>query len=184
LIHIIDFGSRKVPQIAAMIESLGHTTLIHAWASIDHNSLKDANGIVLSGSPAFLTEIDQTPYFEQCGFLKETSLSVLGICFGHQVLGILHGATIYRGPEVRSLNTIKILKADPIFEGLGRETQMTEDHTEGITLPDGFIHLASSDSYSNEGMKHKSKPIWGIQFHPEVSAENGLNVFRNFCKLL
>ncbi len=167
-----------------MIESLGCTTRIHPWQSIDHDSLKEAKGIVLSGSPAYLTEIDHAPFHKQCGFLKETVVPVLGICFGHQVLGILHGAQIYRGAEVRGPNSIKIVEADPLFKGLGKETLMTEDHTEGINLPEGFTHLALSASYLNEGMKHKTKPIWSIQFHPEVSAENGLLVFRNFCTLL
>jgi GMP synthase-like glutamine amidotransferase len=167
-----------------MIGSLGHTTHIHLWNNIDHATLKEAKGIVLSGSPAYLTEIDHTPFHEHCAFLKETTVPVLGICFGHQVIGILHGATIYRGLEVRGHNTIKLLGADPLFKGLGKEINMTEDHTEGITLPEGFTHLASSASYPNEGMKHKTKPIWSIQFHPEVSGEDGLLVFQNFCELV
>ena len=167
-----------------MIESLGHATRTHLWNSIDHVALKEAKGIVLSGSPAYLTEIDHGPFQEHCGFLKETIVPVLGICFGHQIIGILHGATIYRGPEVRGNNTINLQCADPLFKGFGKEITMTEDHTEGITLPDGFIHLASSQSYLNEGMKHMTKPIWSIQFHPEVSGETGLMVFRNFCSLV
>jgi GMP synthase (glutamine-hydrolysing) len=181
--HVIDFGSTKVPLIQAMIEINGHSTTVHPWETVDPETLINAEGIVLSGSPTFLTEVDHRPYMQQCGFLKHLSIPVLGICFGHQILGILHGAKIYRGPEVREPNLISVLQPDPLFEELGKQTRMTEDHTEGITLPEGFIHLASSESYFNEGMKHPSRKIWGVQFHPEVSGVNGIKFFRNFCGL-
>jgi GMP synthase (glutamine-hydrolysing) len=181
MIHILDFGSRKVPLICGMIESLGYSTQVHAWNDIDQEALQSAKGIVLSGSPVYLTEVDHVPYHSHCHFLKETQIPVLGICFGHQILGILHGAKIYRGPEVRSSNHIHVLAKDPLFDGLGEETEMTEDHTEGIDLPEGFLHLASSASYQNEGMRHPQKKIWGIQFHPEVSDAKGKQLLKNFC---
>jgi GMP synthase (glutamine-hydrolysing) len=184
MIHILDFGSRKVPLIAGMIESLGQATCVHPWDSIDHVQLASASGIVLSGSPTFLTEVDHAPYHHHCGFLKTIEVPVLGICFGHQVLGILHGAEIYRGAEIRKPENIRVLTPDPLFSGLGTTTTQTEDHTEGITVPAGFIHLAASDSYPNEGMRHPERNMWGIQFHPEVSGPNGLQVFRNFLSIL
>ena len=183
LIHIIDFGSKKIRNISEMLKSLGHETVVQVWDKIDQESLKAAKGIILSGSPTYLSEVDHSPYFEHCKFLTESTVPVLGICFGHQVLGLLHGAEVFRGPAVRETIPIALLSTDPLFVGLGKETLMTEDHTEGITIPKGFIHLATSDTYKNEGMKHKQKNIWGIQFHPEVSGTNGKNLLRNFCTL-
>jgi GMP synthase (glutamine-hydrolysing) len=183
MFHIIDFGSRKVPLIAEMLQSLGHNTRIHAWKNIDHLALHESKGIVLSGSPAYLTEIDQEPYKTHCAFLRDTHLPVLGICFGHQVLGILHGAEIYRGPEIREMNSVELLAQDLLFEGFDKSILVKEDHTEGISLPAGFIHLASSASYPNEAMRHPAKKMWGIQFHPEVSGETGQLVLGNFCRL-
>jgi GMP synthase (glutamine-hydrolysing) len=184
MIHVIDFGSSKVPHITGMIQSLGHDTMIQRWNHVDQVAIQSADAIVLSGSPVFLTKVDHTPYLEQCSFLKNLDIPVLGICFGHQVLGILHDSEIYRGEEVRKSIAIRLLQPDPLFEGLGTVTHMTEDHTEGILLPDKFIHLASSELYPNEGMRHPYRKIWGIQFHPEVSGEKGLQVFSNFLQLV
>jgi GMP synthase-like glutamine amidotransferase len=57
---------------------------------------------------------------------------------------------------------------------------MVQDHTEGISLPSSFIHLAWSKDYAVEGMRHPHLPLWGVQFHPEVSDENGKKLIANF----
>ncbi|HXC05993.1 MAG TPA: hypothetical protein VNZ86_14645, partial [Bacteroidia bacterium] len=142
MFHIIDFGSRKIPFIVGMVEALGFRTKVHPWENIDRGAMHDAEALILSGSPTYLTEVDHTPYHERCSFIKELDMAVLGICFGHQIIGILHGAKIYRGTEVRTENNIHILKKDPLFTGFETDMLMTEDHTEGITLPEGFTHLA------------------------------------------
>ena len=183
MIHIINFGSRKTPFISEMVKELGYESKVFIWDQTDGIDLEKADGIILSGSPTFLTEVDHKPYHERYGFIRETKLPVLGICFGHQVLGVLHGAQIYRGEEIADDLEIKILKNDPLFEGLGSATVMAEDHTEGINVPEGFTHLATSSMYPNEGMKHNSKTIYGVQFHPEVSGENGKILLGNFCRM-
>jgi GMP synthase (glutamine-hydrolysing) len=183
MIHIVNFGSRKTPFISQMVSSLGFENKVMKWDETTEEDMKDAQGIIFSGSPTFLTEVSHVPYHERYGFIRETEKPVLGICFGHQVVGILHGAQIYRGKEVEGTIDIKLLKDDPLFQGLGDTTVMAEDHTEGIDLPEGFLHLATSSLYPNEGMKHKTKNIYSVQFHPEVSGENGKILLGNFCRM-
>ena len=183
MIYIINFGSRKTPYISQMVSSLGYESKVFKWDETDGTDLEEADGLILSGSPTFLTEVSHVPYHERYGFIRETVKPVLGICFGHQVIGILHGAQIYRGEQVERTMDIKLLKEDPIFKGLSNPTVMAEDHTEGIDVPEGFIHLASSSLYPNEGMKHRTKNIYSVQFHPEVSGENGKVFIGNFLKM-
>ncbi|MFN5183323.1 MAG: glutamine amidotransferase-related protein [Bacteroidota bacterium] len=179
---IIQFGSKKTPAIRDCLLSCAENTEIQSWDSqiVKPNNLK---GIVFSGSPTFFTEVDHSPYFEKISPLLNWDVPILGICFGHQLLGILHGAKIFRGEEVRRVETIKILKNDELFDGFDQQFEMTEDHTEGIDVPSDFIHLASSGTYFNEAMKHKEKNFWGVQFHPEVSGEQGMKLFRNFISI-
>jgi GMP synthase (glutamine-hydrolysing) len=183
MIYIINFGSRKTPFISEMVSELGYENKIFTWDQTDKSDLEKAGGIILSGSPTYLTEVSHQPYHDRYGFIRNTDIPVLGICFGHQVLGILHGAQIYRGQEIADDLEIGLLKDDPLFSDLSNPTVMAEDHTEGITVPEGFIHLATSSMYANEGMKHKTKTIYGVQFHPEVSGENGKILLGNFCRM-
>jgi GMP synthase (glutamine-hydrolysing) len=184
MVEIVQFGSRKTPHIAEMVAQCRFENRITDWNAFSVDCLEDAQAVIFSGSPTFLTEVDHAPYHEKFGWACEGKIPVLGICFGHQVMGILHGAKIYRGPEVRTEIPIRILRPDVLFKDLGETTVMVEDHTEGITLPASFTHLASSENYLIEAMRHPTLPLFGVQFHPEVSGENGLKVFRNFLSLV
>lgn len=182
MFYIVHFGSSKTPYIRQCIEGCGEAAEIFEWEQ-EHKKPSGIKGIIFSGSPVFLTEVDHEPFFEHISPLLHWRVPILGICFGHQVLGILHGARIYRGKEVRTKETIRVINEHPLFEGLGAEFEMREDHTEGIDLPPGFYPLAFSSSYPNEGMVHAEKPFFGIQFHPEVSDESGIILFLNFIEI-
>lgn len=179
---IIQFGSKKTPAIKSCIESFGEFAVVQEWKSISQRP-SGLKGIIFSGSPAFFTEVDHQPYVSEISPLLTWNVPVLGICFGHQLMGILHGANIYRGDPIRTNEKIRLLKTDQLFHGFQDSFEMQEDHTEGIDVPLNFTHLATSTSYINEAMKHKEKHFWGVQFHPEVSGENGLRLFRNFISV-
>jgi GMP synthase (glutamine-hydrolysing) len=180
MITIVDFGSSKTPLIAEMVSACDAENQIVKWKDCNPGYFSGSDGIIFSGSPVMFTETDHAPYIEKFSFIKSGKIPVLGICFGHQLMGILHGAKIFRGLEVRARIKIKIVKEDVLLDSLAPETEMNEDHTEGITLPPGFIHLATSSSYTIEGMRHPALPLWGVQFHPEVSGETGKVVMQNF----
>lgn len=182
MVTIINFGSKKTPLIANVVASCGKENRIVNWDECAVDDLKSSTKLIFSGSPTMFTKADCGPYISKFSFIKNGQIPVLAICFGHQLLGILHGATIFRGEEVRTENKIRVLKKDTLFDGLFPTCEMKEDHTEGISLPAGFIHLATSASYTNEGMRHPTLPLWGVQFHPEISGANGEKLIGNFLR--
>lgn len=184
LITIVNFGSSKTPLIAEMISACGAENQIVKWKECSEADFSNSSGIIFSGSPTMFSEADHHPYIEKFSFIKAGKIPTLGICFGHQLLGILHGAKIFRGIEVRTRISITVVKEDVLFDDLTPKTEMNEDHTEGITLPPEFIHLATSSTYTIEGMRHPSLPLWGVQFHPEVSGDTGKKIIGNFLNAI
>lgn len=182
MIALIDCGSNKVGNISSILEN-STTVQIIRLQDIDYKVLNHFKAVVISGAPILLTEINPLPYINSFEWVKEYLKPILGICFGHQILGLQYGAQITSMIEDRQWQEIILKKQDPLFEGIAEKFFMQEDHCEHITLPKAFKLLASSKSCQNEAMKHKTKPHYGVQFHPEVSTSDGELLINNFVRL-
>lgn len=182
MILIINCGSQKTPYIEQAVDlqmDFKTVGLFDATAE----SAADVKGIIISGAPILITEVDTLPYLEQLSWILNANIPVLGICFGHQILGLLHDANAARQMEDRDWQTIEALEEHPLFDKLPMEFQMVEDHCESISVPRDFKLLAVSDVCVNEAMYHKTKPFFGVQFHPEVSGNQGTLIIENFVNI-
>jgi GMP synthase (glutamine-hydrolysing) len=181
MIQIIDFGSTKTPAIAVMVDEFMECEVIH-YSELSQIQ-PDTKGVILSGAPILITEIDMKPFLNQFEWVKSSPIPVLGICFGHQLIGMLYGAFPARQTEDRDIQTIEFLTDHPLMDGLSNEIEMIEDHCENISIPKGFIHFGTSDACVNEAMYHYQLPLYGVQFHPEVSGNVGSTFIKNFIKI-
>ena len=120
------------------------------------------------------------PYIEHINWLKEYQNPILGICFGHQLIGLLYGSFGSRMKENRDWLEIEVFTESLLFDKLPTVFDVMEDHCESISIPAEFELLASSDECINEAMQHKDKMIYGLQFHPEVSGNFGRVIIENF----
>jgi GMP synthase (glutamine-hydrolysing) len=176
---VLDCGSRKVPDIERCAVQAGFAVSTRPFFE-DEEATADA--LIISGSPILLTETDPAPYVAHLARLLRSDLPVLAICFGHQLLGLAHGATVFRCAESRDWQPIALAGGSVLWEGLSGPAEMMEDHCEAISLPPGWQLLAES-STGLEAMSHASNPWFGVQFHPEVSEANGQRVFDNFYRI-
>ncbi len=137
------------------------------------------DGIILSGSPQGDDIVEHhLPYFQ---WIKEYKKPIFGICAGHHLVGALYGSELYRNLEHESgESTIDILQDDPLTHGLPKKLKVQQMHNDSISLPKRFILLASSSICKNQMMKHKQKPIYTCQFHPEYYNPE---LFKNFIAL-
>jgi GMP synthase (glutamine-hydrolysing) len=184
MIYIIDCGSKKTPDISKYVSIFYPFHKVISKEEITEEKVSDAKAIIISGAPILLSKMDVEPVKKKFQFIAELNIPILGICFGHQVLALVNGANVFLGPEVRKPVEIEILTTSELFSGFENQVLFVQDHTEGIDLPDNFSLLAKSKDYTVEAMKHKSKPHYGVQFHPEVSGENGIKLFKNFISLI
>ncbi|NDB35423.1 MAG: GMP synthase [Flavobacteriia bacterium] len=181
-ILIIDCGSSKIPSLESVVFEFAdyHTS---PFFDVHPSQLSEYHGVIISGAPILITEENMLPYLEHVGWIKTTDLPILGICFGHQLIGLLYNASASRMKESRSLNEIEQFVECPILNRLPQVFEMQEDHCESISIPDEFELVANSDECVNEVMQHQEKSIYGVQFHPEVSGNAGAILIENFISL-
>jgi GMP synthase (glutamine-hydrolysing) len=164
---------------------------------LDHNTAhlsdivldKDPDIVILTGSNFMLSKPDTRMVFQpELDLVRKLDLPVLGICFGHQLIGTAYGSKIVDlGHNVREFKEIRLLGDDPIFEGLSDSIRVSESHRQALAhVPDGFRHLAESATSQVEAIVHQTRHLYGLQFHPERSDEkhpHGRIILQNFLKL-
>ena len=150
---------------------------------------RGARGIVLSPGPGRPEDAGLcVPLLE-----KRPELPILGVCLGHQCLGLAWGATVERAERLMHGKTSAVDYADdPLFAGLPNPFQATRYHSLCVlesTVPDALEAIAWADEGDGGGrtvmaMRHRELPHWGVQFHPEsVLTPAGVHLLRNFLGL-
>ncbi|HUQ58825.1 aminodeoxychorismate synthase component I [Lentzea sp.] len=119
--------------------------------------------------------------------LRRTTLPVLGVCLGHQIIGHLAGATVSAAPEPRHGHLAKVSHdGDPLFAGVPREFVAVRYHSLCVRepLPEELVPIAWADDGVLMALRHRDRPQWGVQFHPEsVASGYGREILRNFADL-
>lgn len=138
--------------------------------------------LIFSGSAWMLAREDASSELRE--FVAALDVPVLGICFGHQLLGRAYGAPVLAGRLVDGDETVVVIEPDGLFKGMEPELLFNENHEEFLTRPAveaaGWDVMAFSGSCEVEAMHHTLRPLYGVQFHPERSGLNGEKLFDNF----
>lgn len=152
--------------------------------SLDSINQEEIKGVILSGGPGNpYGPLNLTPNFV---VLANYQVPILGICLGHEIINVAFGEKLTELLEYQDKmqEIILTVPKDPIFEGLFDKLSLKKHHLyHSNRLPNDFIKLAYSETCPLEIIKHKEKPIYGFQSHPEASGEDGKVIFRNFLKL-
>ncbi len=141
-----------------------------------------ADGIVLSGG-ALSLEGSEAPLGRVDDWIDAVDVPVLAICLGHEYLGRHFGGKLLRtSPEFGSVDLVVDRADHPLFQGLPDRFRVWASHNDEVAeAPPGWTVLAHSAACKVEAMSHPTKPIWGVQFHPEVEhTEGGREIFRHF----
>ena len=113
---------------------------------------------------------------------------ILGVCLGHQAIGQAMGGDVIRAPALMHGKTSRINHTGRgIFRGLNSGFEATRYHSLIVkleTLPETLEVTASTDDGLIMALQHKSRPLFGVQFHPEsVASENGHAILQNFLNI-
>jgi para-aminobenzoate synthetase component II len=115
-------------------------------------------------------------------------MPLFGVCLGHQCIGYTFGAQVVVNYRIMHGKTSPIKhNGRDLFKGMANPFAATRYHSLVIqrdTLPDCLEVTAETEEGEIMGVRHKSHPIWGVQFHPEsILTENGRQIIRNFLSL-
>ncbi len=113
---------------------------------------------------------------------------ILGVCLGHQAIGQAFGGTVMRAPSPMHGKVSPISHAgSDIFEGLPSPFNATRYHSlivERETLPEALVPTAFTEDGLIMGLRHRSLPVFGVQFHPEsIASEHGHAILANFLAI-
>ncbi|GGX00093.1 aminodeoxychorismate synthase component I [Streptomyces noursei] len=146
--------------------------------------LAEFDNVVLSpgpGSPAHAAD------FGICRELVDRcDLPLLGVCLGYQGIALQHGATVGRAPEPRHGRTSPVLHdGTGLFEGLPQPFEAVRYHSLAVSaLPEELVATAWTPDGILMGLRHRDRPLWGVQFHPEsVATQYGQELLANFRDL-
>ena len=184
-IIVIDNGGQWTHREWRTLRDLGvDTKIIPNTVSFQEIVDENVDGLVLSGGAP---RIGLTGELGNCGeYLEKAVFPVLGICAGHQYMARFFGGEVKPSetPEFGKVE-LKILKQDVLFEGVPEKSIVWESHNDEVTrLPSVFEILAESEDCKIQAMKHRDKPFYGLQFHPEVEhTEYGEQIFKNFINI-
>ena len=144
-------------------------------------NLDEFSHLILSDSALFATqenENDKKIYYIIQQFINKR---ILGICYGHQILAkALMKKNVCRKSNTPELGWRKVeLTTNSLFKGITKPV-FYESHLEEVfSLSDDFTIIASNSNCDIQGYQYKNLPIWGVQFHPEVTFKFGQQSIKN-----
>jgi GMP synthase (glutamine-hydrolysing) len=180
-ILILDFGSQYTQLIARRIRELGVYSEIKPF-SVSATEVRQIKpkGIILSGGPASVYAAD-APLPDPA--ILDLEIPILGICYGLQVIGRQFGGEVTRAPQREyGRAELQIDESADLFDNLGDALTVWMSHGDHITrIPPGFRVIAHTTNAPIAALRHRDKPLFGIQFHPEVvHTPRGAELLGNF----
>ena len=187
MILVIDNYDSFTYNLVHYLNELGAETLVYRNDAL---SVEEALGLKPQGvllSPGPCTPNEAGICLDLLAAAPD-ELPILGVCLGHQSIGQAYGGQVVRAKSIMHGKTSQIEHTGKgIFAGLPNPVTATRYHSlsvEQSTMPDVLEVTAWTEDGEVMGFQHKTKPVHGVQFHPEsIATEGGHAMLANFLKL-
>lgn len=180
-ILILDFGSQYTQLIARSIRELNvYCEIVPCLKPLELT--EDVKGIILSGSP-FSVNDENAPKPDVAQWADK--VPVLGVCYGAQLMAQQFGGFVGKSNSREYGRAhLVITEQDSFLKGIQEGSQVWMSHSDSIKeLPEGFTLLAKTNSIPVAAYRVNKfqQPVYGIQFHPEVThSTQGRDIIKNF----
>ncbi len=182
-ILVVDNYDSFVFTIVGYLQQLGAECDVVRNDAVSAADGEGYDGVLVSPGPGTPEEAGVSmAMIEGCA---ERAQPMLGVCLGHQALGVVAGATVGRAPELLHGKTSLVVHDDTgVLEGLASPFTATRYHSLTIdppTLPDSLVANGHTRSGIIMAVRHRELPLHGVQFHPEsVLTEGGHRILANW----
>ena len=184
-ILVVDNYDSFVFNLVQYLQQLGAEVVVKRNDEVNAESINGFDGVLLSPGPG--TPEDAGACIEIVNAAIEKHKPLLGVCLGHQAIGAALGAKVSRAPELLHGKTSQVQhNNEGVFKDLKSPFRATRYHSLAIetpSVPKDLLVTATTDTGVIMGVKHKSAPIEGVQFHPEsVLTEGGHRLLANWLE--
>jgi anthranilate synthase component 2 len=161
-----------------------HDVLVLRNDEVTEDAVLGSDGVVLSPGPGLPAEAGRMPEVIK-KFVGVRPF--LGVCLGHQALAEYFGASLLNLDGVLHglAGSCTLSESDPLFDGVRQPFEIGHYHSwivDDVGFPDALKVLARSDKGHIMALRHRSLPVYGVQFHPEsVLTPYGSTILRNWC---
>jgi len=180
---VVDNLSPFTPDILNCLRRLDKTYTHRRFLEVSDKDLTNCDKVILSGRRKYSKQINMinSKIIRYCQYHDKP---LLGICYGAEIIALTLGGSISKMPvHIQGMTEISI-------SGINALTQeknsilVYESHRYCIAkLPSNFMSLASSKYCQHEVLCSDNKTVYGTQFHPEKSGDDGLDLLKNFLKI-
>ncbi|WP_370945885.1 aminodeoxychorismate/anthranilate synthase component II [Amycolatopsis sp. cg5] len=180
---VVDNYDSFVYNLVQYLAQLGADCTVWRNDVVDVDKITEFDGVLVSPGPGTPERAGQSmDVIRKCA---EAKVPMLGVCLGHQALGVVFGATVDRAPELLHGKTSQVRHVGRgVLAGLPEEFTATRYHSLTVlpeTIPDVFEVTGRTESGVVMGMRHRELPLEGVQFHPEsVLTEGGHRMLANW----
>ena len=184
-ILVVDNYDSFVFNLVQYLQQLGAEVLVKRNDKVNAESINGFDGVLLSPGPGTPEDAGACIKIVNSAIGKQKPL--LGVCLGHQAIGAALGGKVSRAPELLHGKTSQVQhKNEGVFKDLKSPFRATRYHSlaiEAPSVPKELLVTATTESGVIMGVKHKSAPIEGVQFHPEsVLTEGGHRLLANWLE--
>ncbi len=179
---VFDFGSQYVQLIARRVrERHAFATIVRHDLPVERVKELDPLALIFSGGPASVYE----PGAPKCDpGLFDLGVPILGICYGMQLACEALGGRVESFPsrEFGRAECRVLEPTEPLLVGIPESTTVWMSHGDQVrSVGEGFVPLAATSTCPIAAVRHRERPVYGLQFHPEVShTPQGATILGNF----
>jgi GMP synthase (glutamine-hydrolysing) len=184
-ILVLDFGGqychligRRVREHQVYSEVVPHDITVQELEALKKQF--NIKGLILSGGPLSVYEKNAPKFNPE---ILDLNMPVLGLCYGHQLIAHFFGGKVKTAKKREyGITYATVDKPLGVLKNLDKKEKVWMSHGDTVyTVSDDYEVLAHTENSPVAAFKHKEKPIYGLQWHPEViHTPNGMKMLRNF----